>query len=83
MNEMKNFIEVTDFHDGIRFLLPLQGKRFALDEWTELTSGSPVEIKICGSWVKTHIEHDGTDYYAVGLRGLKLDGLEARIPERG
>ena len=58
-------------------------KRFALDEWSELTSGSPVEIKICGSWVKTHIEHDGTDYYAVGLRGLKLDGLEARIPERG
>lgn len=55
--------------------------RYSLDEWTELTSGSPVEIKICGSWVKTHIEHDGTDYYAVGLRGLKLDGLEARIPE--
>lgn len=27
MNEMKNFIEVTDFHDGIRFLLPLQGIR--------------------------------------------------------
>ena len=57
--------------------------RYELDEETQFVCGSVIELKVCETWVKTRIEHDGTDYYAVGLRGLKLDGLEARIPERG
>lgn len=34
------------------------------------------------TWVKTRIEHDGTDYYAVGLRDMNLDGMTAREPRR-
>lgn len=56
--------------------------RYELDENTQFTCGSGIELKICDTWVKTRIEHDGSDYYAVGLRGMKLDGMTAREPRR-
>lgn len=56
--------------------------RYALDQWTELTCGCHVELKIGDEWVKVRIEHDGDDYYAVGLRGFCLVGILARIPEK-
>lgn len=52
--------------------------RPALDEWTYFTCGSPISIKIQHQWINTTIEHDGTRYYAVGLKGLPLEGLTAR-----
>lgn len=56
--------------------------RYELDENTQFTCGCGIELKICDTWVKTRIEHDGADYYAVGLRGMKLDGMTAREPRR-
>ena len=56
--------------------------RYELDEETQFACGSGIELKICETWVKTRIEHDGTDYYAVGLRFLKLEGMTAREPKR-
>ena len=56
--------------------------RYELDENTQFTYGCGIELKICETWVKTRIEHDGSDYYAVGLRGMKLEGMTAREPRR-
>ena len=56
--------------------------RYEIDDWTEFTCGDVLELELCGTWVRTRIEHDGVDYYAVGLKGLKLDGLKARTVER-
>ena len=37
----------------------------------------------CGKWLSTRIEADHNDiYYAVGLHGLPLEGVMARVPER-
>lgn len=55
--------------------------RYALSDYEYFTSGSAIELKLCGQWVRTVIEHDGNDYYAVGLNGLVLEGLVARKPE--
>ena len=54
--------------------------RYELDEETQFTCGSGIELKVCETWVKTRI--DGTDYYAVGLRGMNLEGMTAREPRR-
>lgn len=32
-------------------------------------------------WTRTRVEHDGTEYYLVGCRGVKLDGLTVRVRE--
>ncbi len=56
-----------------------QGK-FEIDEWHWFSCGCTVDLCLCGTWVHTRIEHDGDDYYAVGLKGLQLDGLLARHP---
>lgn len=53
----------------------------------ELTCGSGVEILTYdafddkGKWIVTRIEHDGNDYYAVGVDG-KIGGKHARIRRR-
>ena len=54
--------------------------KFEIDEWHWFSCGSRIELLLCDVWVCTRIEHDGNDYYAVGLKGLKLDGLIARHP---
>jgi len=56
-------------------------KRYALDDLTYFTCGSPIEIFFNGSWFRTRIEHDSKQYYAVGLKGICLVGLLARVPE--
>ncbi|MCW1929553.1 DUF5348 domain-containing protein [Bhargavaea beijingensis] len=60
--------------------------RYAIDDDTYLTSGEVCEILIDDKfdggqrWVKTRIESDGNDYYAVGLgKDWPLDGLYARV----
>lgn len=50
------------------------------------TCGSPLEAKLHGPcsqqyWVRTRIEHDGSDYFLWGYRGVPLSGLTVR--ERG
>lgn len=50
------------------------------------TSGNPLEAKLHEScdhqrWVRTRIEHDGSDYFLWGYRGVPLSGLTVR--ERG
>lgn len=48
---------------------------------TELTCGDRIELYVVGKWVKTRIEHDNNDYYAVGHRDVNLNGIRARIRE--
>lgn len=49
------------------------------------TSGSGIEALITDDryevpyWVRTRVEHDGTNYYLVGHRGISLDGLTVRV----
>ena len=39
-----------------------------------------MELFVCNKWLSTRIEADVNGvYYAVGLRGLKLEGLMARV----
>lgn len=57
--------------------------RYEIDETYGLFDGSAVELKICGTWVKTKIGLVGNkNYYAVGLQGLPLKGITARIQVR-
>lgn len=44
-----------------------------------LTSGDICEVQVAGHWIKTRIEHNGTEYYAT-VPGVKLyAGMLARI----
>lgn len=47
----------------------------------EFHCGYGVELFVCNKWLSTRIEADmlSGEYYAVGLRGLKLEGLTARV----
>lgn len=57
-----------------------ENARLAVDEWHELHCGWGVELKLCGKWLKTRIEADNNgEYYAVGLKGLPLVGVKARV----
>lgn len=69
----------------IRGKLYLNGNdRLAIDDVCngeyEFHCGYGVELFLCGKWLSTRIEADvNGEYYAVGLRGLKLEGLTARV----
>ena len=54
--------------------------RYAISENIWFTSGDSIEIYFGGSWLLTRIEHNGRNYYAVDLQGIKLEGLQARMP---
>ena len=47
--------------------------------------GSPIEALVTDDrydvpyWVRTSVEHDGTDYYLVGHRDVCMEGLTVRI----
>ena len=47
--------------------------------------GSPIEALVTDGrydvpyWVRTSVEHDGTDYYLVGHREVHMEGLTVRI----
>ncbi len=58
--------------------------RFEVDG-VELTSGDTLEVLIIDGqdysikWVSTRVEHNGDDYYLVGLLGYEPIGLFARV----
>ena len=47
--------------------------------------GSPIEALVTDGrydvpyWVRTSVEHDGTDYYLVGHHEVRMEGLTVRI----
>lgn len=51
------------------------------------TCGSGIEALISDNrhdspyWVWTRVEHDGSDYYLVGHKGVDMDGLTVRVRE--
>lgn len=62
------------------------GGRYEINEDVYFTSGSSCELLIYDdyyefySWIKTRIEHNGEDYYAVALgRDVPIKGLKARV----
>ena len=49
----------------------------------EFHCGYGVELFLCNKWLSTRIEADcNGKYYAVGLPGLKLEGVPARVQVR-
>lgn len=56
-----------------------QDGRYAISDYICFTCGSSFEIEINGTWVKTCIEAENGNYYAVGLKGLNLVGKKVRI----
>ncbi|WP_331281026.1 DUF5348 domain-containing protein [Brevibacillus thermoruber] len=58
--------------------------RYAIDEDHYLTCGETIEILVNededgGYWVRTRIEHNGDDYYAVDRPKINLKGTMARV----
>lgn len=52
----------------------------------EFTCGQPLEARIkdnsgCQLWIRTRVEHDGSDYFIMGHGSVPLNGLTVR--ERG
>lgn len=72
-------------HEGI--LYKLDNGRYACDG-CELSSGYGLEVLVYDEyegryiWVATRVEHNGDDYYLVGMRETPLAGTKARIRER-
>lgn len=61
--------------------------RYAIDEDHYFTCGETIEILVNeeengGYWVRTRIEHNGEDYYAVDRPKINLQGTMARIRYR-
>lgn len=58
--------------------------RFEVDD-VELTCGDTLEVLVIDGqdnlpkWVSTRVEHNGEDYYLVGLLGYNPIGLFARV----
>ena len=54
--------------------------RLAIDRWTEFHCGDVVSLHLNGTWVETRIEMNGRgEWYAVGLAGLRLEGVIAGV----
>lgn len=46
----------------------------------EFHCGYCVELFLCNKWLSTRIEADvNGSYFAIGLYGLKLEGVQARV----
>lgn len=51
------------------------------------TCGSRIEALVSDNrydspyWTRTSVEHDGSDYYLVGHKGVDMDGLTVRVRE--
>lgn len=51
----------------------------------EYTSGNAIECLVyddyhdAPQWIYTRVEHDGSDYYLIGYKGVSLDGLTVRV----
>lgn len=61
--------------------------RYEIDPNHYFTSGSPIEVLAYDDfhelniWIRTRIEHNGEDYYAVALPDIPLNNLNARVRE--
>ena len=63
--------------------------RYELSNRDRFASGYTIEFLLVGShffstyeadaWVKTRVEHDGSEYYLFGYKEISMDGLIARI----
>lgn len=51
------------------------------------TCGSPIEALVSDNrhdspyWTRASVEHDGSDYYLTGHKGVEMDGLTVRVRE--
>jgi hypothetical protein len=58
--------------------------RYDLPSGAYFTSGDLIEVKIYDDWFekerwfKSTVEHDGKDYYIVGAKDIKMEGILAR-----
>lgn len=63
--------------------------RYETEQGHYFTSGSRIEVRIVDDyhevpyWVRTRVEHDGTDYYLVGHKDICMEGLPVRVREVG
>ncbi len=61
--------------------------RYETEQGHCYTSGSGIEALVTDDyrrvpyWVWTRVEHDGRDYYLVGYKKIRLDGLTVRVRE--
>jgi len=61
--------------------------RYETEKGHYYTSGSDIEALVKDDyqevpyWVRTRVEHDGKDYYLVGYKDVRLDGLTVRVRE--
>lgn len=61
--------------------------RYETSDGHYYTSGQGIEALIkeghpeVAYWVWTSVEHDGSDYYLVGHKGVSMDGLTVRVRE--
>lgn len=53
--------------------------RTGLEDYTDgFHCGDGLEVYVKDKWIPTRFEHNG-DWYLVGVEGLSLNGLKARI----
>ncbi len=87
--------KLADVEDTIRYLgLPVEetariwknaSGRYETASGHYYCCGSPIEALISDDrydvpyWVRTSVEHDGRDYYLVGFRNVRMDGLTVRF----
>lgn len=89
--------KLADVHDRISYMTRRIKEVSKLHKNTEgryetkhghyYTSGCRIEALVTDDyhevpyWTRTRVEHDGTDYYLVGYRNIKLKGLTVRVRE--
>lgn len=94
LESLSQFHDLLDYLQkpthGEYILLPFKGGRYGYFDRNGkqhiFTCGKSLEAKLGESdldacWVKTRIEHNGTDYFLWGYKGIPLSGLTVR--ERG
>lgn len=70
--------EVSELHKN-------SAGRYETEKGHCYTSGCQIEALINDDrhefpyWIRTRVEHDGTDYYLVARRNIKLNGLKVRV----
>ena len=94
MNILKN---LSDVHSRLEYLsrpvketsrLHRNGSgRYETEQGHCYTCGSRIEALVTDSseevpyWVRTSVEHDGSDYFLVGCKNVCMDGLTVRVRE--
>lgn len=56
--------------------------RYGIEEYSDgLHCGTPLEVKVGNHWRKTRIEHNGSEWYLVGIRTEQLESLNVRTED--